>query len=185
MIAYDRAGRLQETPGRTRAPFPLIRAYQAGDYVVLHGLCSQDAGKQLTGDPWEVGKAYETMGPAFTVEGSTIHAAMGLVIHWPGRAVGWAILSPACRRDRRLGVWMREEIRKRLPELFGKYGLRRIEADAHASGYGIEWLTGNQRSTVRRRPDRARGLGFAVESLMPLYGADGADFFKFVRFADA
>jgi hypothetical protein len=162
MIAY-------KPLGSTTAARPLVRPFRGSDYVALHALVTEASGKPLVDDPAAAGRAYEAGGPAFTAEGfhdsrRVALGSAGFFIHWPGRANGWAILSPTMLRDRRLLVWFTRETTRRIPLLMVGHGVRRLEADVLPAG--IAW---------------AKRLGFELEVDMPLYGPDGETFFRFVR----
>lgn len=143
-----------------------VRSFVPADYVAVYEQIAQQPGGFTIADPWAAGRSYLALGPCFTAEVAWRPlGCAGLSLMSPGRAVAWALLSPALRTDRPARRWFKQQVRQRIPILMGEHGVRRLEADVTAGGLTF-----------------VRSLGFAVESVMPLWGPNGETFFKFVRF---
>jgi hypothetical protein len=104
-------------------------------------------------------------GMAFTVfnEGELVCSA-GLAVLWPGVAEAWALFTPLVKE---LTREMIRVLKRGLEELAGSLKLHRIQTAVQA-----DFLQGRKFIQV---------LGFKEEGHMEKYGADGADYFRYVR----
>jgi hypothetical protein len=98
-------------------------------------------------------------------DGDDLVAVAGVLPYWPGVGEAWFSLGPGyAPRHLRAGV---RRIRNFLALVQPQY--RRIQADVRAGVPGLmQWI---------------ELLGFTFESEMPRYGPDGADYYRYVRFA--
>ena len=89
--------------------------------------------------------------------------SIGLCVKWRGSGVVWTWLDKDLVT--RFPVWLRRETINRLRTSVEMRGLWRVESDAPTDApASIEWL---------------ESLGFVNEGLMPRYGYDGRDHYRY------
>lgn len=91
----------------------------------------------------------------------------GLVIHWPGVAEVWLILTDDCRKDDIHGLVALGAIRDKMEELIESNNINRAQATTRVDfPVAIKMI---------------ESFGFKRESLMECYCPDKSDAFRYVR----
>ena len=91
----------------------------------------------------------------------------GLVIHWPGMAEAWLMLTNACRKDTAFGLVALFAIKDKMEELLKENNIRRAQAVA--------------RVDFPKAIKMIESFGFKKESRMEQYCMDGSDAWRYVR----